>query len=1023
MKTSICRFIVSSLLLLILCARPTDSHAQTDRIVFAVISDYGLSGQPEADVANLVKSWNPEFIVTSGDNNQNSRVYEMDDNIGQYYHEYIYRYSGKYGEGSPTRRFFPAIGNHDWAGNGVKAYLDYFSLHESQRYYEFVQGPVHFFMLDSDRNEPDGVDARSEQAFWLKKALAASNAPFKVVVAHHPPYSSGKHGSTEYMRWPFKEWGADIVLSGHNHVYERSIVNGLPYIVNGLGGAGIYRFETVIPESIVRFNQDYGAMRVEATSTHMKFQMITRAGLLVDEFMLGQKIPHVASIDFTNPSPTNQNDVTFQVRFSETVTGVDLEDFGIATTTNGAAISNVSGSEDSYVVTVNTGTGDGTIRLDILDNDTILNSDGNPLGGAGLGNGSYTTGATYVIDRSAPTVTSITRASMNPTNAATVDFTVNFSEVVNNVDATDFSLTSNAGAQIVGINGSGSIYTVTVATGFGVDPSLRLDFVDNDSVIDLAGNPTSQAFSGEAYSIDRQPPIATAITRTGQESTSSVEFAVRFSEPVTGVDGSDFLLSTINSAFIQNIQGTGNLYLVTVAINPGSDVVRLDINDNDSILDLSGNVLGDVGIGNGNLIGESIPVAIDTPIVTSIIRTAPSPINASNVNFIVTFSETVNGVDISDFVLTGNADASIQSVNSVNPFYIVNVNTGVSDGALKLDLVDDDTITNAQGIPLGGRGAGNANFANGEIYVIDRISPQVTSIIRAGSNPTINPSVDFIVTFSEPVTGVDVSDFNVVTTNLNSLITQIQNADPFYIVTVSTGAGSGSIRLDVNDNRSITDYAGNTLANNGSGNGGFTNGESFNIAKIPVNFPAPNITTRLTAYTTNSPTPTLTWSTIRGAQAYEVFLAADQNFNQLVLGQTVSGTSFTPNQKLPDGTYFMRVWAFNASLNPGKFSKTYSFTVDTTPPSTPTLYSPKQNANAPKRPWLTWVASAGATQYQVELDNNSNFSSPEFSASTNKTSIQSKSLAIKQTYYWRVRAKDAAGNWSPWSDVFSMYIP
>ena len=89
MKTSICRFIVSSLLLLILCARPTDSHAQTDRIVFAVISDYGLSGQPEADVANLVKSWNPEFIVTSGDNNQNSRVYEMDDNIGQYYHEYI----------------------------------------------------------------------------------------------------------------------------------------------------------------------------------------------------------------------------------------------------------------------------------------------------------------------------------------------------------------------------------------------------------------------------------------------------------------------------------------------------------------------------------------------------------------------------------------------------------------------------------------------------------------------------------------------------------------------------------------------------------------------------------------------------------------------------------------------------------------------------------------------------------------------------------------------------------------------
>lgn len=90
-----------------------NARAQSDRIVFAVIGDYGVAGQPEADVANLVKGWNPDFIVTTGDNNQIDQSDRMDDNIGQYYHEYLVNYAGKYGEGSQTRRFFPTPGNHD----------------------------------------------------------------------------------------------------------------------------------------------------------------------------------------------------------------------------------------------------------------------------------------------------------------------------------------------------------------------------------------------------------------------------------------------------------------------------------------------------------------------------------------------------------------------------------------------------------------------------------------------------------------------------------------------------------------------------------------------------------------------------------------------------------------------------------------------------------------------------------------------------------------------------------------------
>src|SRR5689334_15914290 len=94
---------------------PKQNLQQAGVLVFAVIGDYGSGEQPEADVANLVKSWNPDLIVTVGDNNYpNGDGKTIDKNIGQFYHEYIYQYNGQYGSGSQTRRFFPTLGNHDW---------------------------------------------------------------------------------------------------------------------------------------------------------------------------------------------------------------------------------------------------------------------------------------------------------------------------------------------------------------------------------------------------------------------------------------------------------------------------------------------------------------------------------------------------------------------------------------------------------------------------------------------------------------------------------------------------------------------------------------------------------------------------------------------------------------------------------------------------------------------------------------------------------------------------------------------
>jgi hypothetical protein len=252
-------------------------------IRFAVIGDFGTGEQPEADVAALVKSWSPEFIITTGDNNYpDGEAATIDENVGQFFHEFIVPYQGGYGGGAQENRFFPSLGNHDWYAEDAQPYLDYFTLPGNERYYNYVWGPVHFFVLDSDTNEPDGADINSKQAAWLQSQLAISESPWKIVYMHHPPYSSGLHGSIARMQWPYASWGADVVISGHDHTYERISRDGITYFVNGLGGRSKYLFFGPVDGSQFRYNQDYGAMLVEASETNIRFQFINRQGELID---------------------------------------------------------------------------------------------------------------------------------------------------------------------------------------------------------------------------------------------------------------------------------------------------------------------------------------------------------------------------------------------------------------------------------------------------------------------------------------------------------------------------------------------------------------------------------------------------------------------------------------------------------------------------------------------------------------------------------------------------------------------
>jgi tartrate-resistant acid phosphatase type 5 len=317
----------------------------------AVIGDYGSGGSNEASVATLVQGWNPDVVITVGDNNYpDGSAATIDANIGQYYHSYIGDYTGSYGAGSATNRFFPALGNHDWITRSGSpplptTYLNYFTLPGNERYYTFTQGPIQFFVVDSgdgtgtitDGFDPDGYTSTSVQGRWLQSQLAASTATWKLVYFHHPPYGSGQDGSDTLMQWPFQAWGATAVLTGHSHDYERLNVGGFPYFIDGLGGESIDPFgSNIAPGSQVRYNGNYGAMRVDAGDTQIQFQFVSVAGTIIDSYTI-QAPPAVTA----QPSPQKLT-VGQTATFTAAATGAATVNWQVST--DGSAFTDIAGA-------------------------------------------------------------------------------------------------------------------------------------------------------------------------------------------------------------------------------------------------------------------------------------------------------------------------------------------------------------------------------------------------------------------------------------------------------------------------------------------------------------------------------------------------------------------------------------------------------------------------------------------------------------------------------------------------------
>jgi hypothetical protein len=267
------------------------------------------------------------------------------------------------------------------------------------------------------------------------------------------------------------------------------------------------------------------------------------------------------------------------------------------------------------------------------------------------------------------------------------------------------------------------------------------------TIVDAAGSSPGQckyggsAPSGPVYSSDTPfgssdttSPSVSSVIRADPTPTSasSVNFTVIFSEAVTGVDPTDFTLTvtgTISGASVTGISGSASTYTVTVNTGTGDGTLRLDVSDNDTILDTASNPLGGPGVGNGNFSdGEIYDVIKTSPFVVSILRFDPVDkrvTSGDTITYRVTFSKAVTGVDASDFSLSllsvPGVNASISSVTPVNAStYDVTVDvTGIRNtankrnGAIRLDIPATAVIQDTAANPLAA-----LPYTSGQIYSI-----------------------------------------------------------------------------------------------------------------------------------------------------------------------------------------------------------------------------------------------------------------------------------------------------------------
>lgn len=253
---------------------------KSDSVRFLILGDTGTGTEKQYQLGELMAQYHEVFPFTF--------AVMLGDNMygGEAPKDYQHKFQGAYQKLLDKNvKFYAALGNHD---ETTQVNYELFNMN-GKEYYRFTKGNVAFYALNSTY-----MDKR--QVSWLESELAKDTSEWKVAFLHHPPYSSGgKHGSDKPLREIvepiFVRYGVNVVLTGHDHFYERTKPQkGIYYFVSGAGGklrSGDVKKNS--PLTAKAYDDDMHFMIAEIAGDQFYFQTISRNGETVDSGVMASQ--------------------------------------------------------------------------------------------------------------------------------------------------------------------------------------------------------------------------------------------------------------------------------------------------------------------------------------------------------------------------------------------------------------------------------------------------------------------------------------------------------------------------------------------------------------------------------------------------------------------------------------------------------------------------------------------------------------------------------------------------------------
>ncbi|WP_248744077.1 MULTISPECIES: Ig-like domain-containing protein [unclassified Pseudomonas] len=494
-----------------------------------------------------------------------------------------------------------------------------------------------------------------------------------------------------------------------------------------------------------------------------------------------------ATIIISDPSLKIGETSLVTITFSEAVTGFTNADLTIANGTLSAVSSSDGGITWTATFTPTTNITDAT-NLITLDNSGVQNLSGN----AGIGT---TDSNNYSIDTQRPTATIVvadTALGVGQTSLVTITF----SEAVTGFTNADLII-ANGTLSAVSSSDGGITWTATFTPAAGITDTTNVITLDNTGIADLAGNLGSGTTDSNNYAVDSQRPTATIVMtdsdlRPGETSLVTITF----SEAVTGFDNSD--LSVANGT-LSNVSSSDSGITWTATFTPNigiTDLTNLIVLNNTGITDLAGNT------GTGTT--SSANYQIQTQVPTATIVVADTSLRAGETSLVtITFSEAVSGFDNSDLTIANGTLTNVSSSDGGITWTATFIPTANVTDATNLITLNNAGVANLSG----NSGVGTTDSNN---FAIDTALPTAT-IVVADNRLGIGETTTVTITFSEAVSGFDLSDISVANGALSNLTSS--DGGVTWTATLTPTAGiNDATNLIILDTAGVQDLAGNAGA-------------------------------------------------------------------------------------------------------------------------------------------------------------------------------------------------------------------